>query len=241
MAATATKSKAPQKTGASPSKGDDARTEAPIINQQPLQDEPPKGGLIKLTAEAKKALAAMRLAGFAEDYKPMSVMAGDVTAEVFSELKAKKTLDQSGERRVAKYKLIVTDAQIDPVDEPAREIKRRNRQKGAAATTASKAPRGSTVTATVEEMLRLLARIETEEKSANVEMGSQLNHRIVETKKKLADASGDDFEVILRELNTLVDDKRQLATDVRSEAFHRIEADSTFPERIYLPLLKRSR
>ena len=51
----------------------------------------------------------------------------------------------------------------------------------------------------------------------------------------------DDFERAFRELETAMRQRRELSTQIREEAFRRIDADGTFEPRRYLRLISRDR
>ena len=94
---------------------------------------------------------------------------------------------------------------------------------------------------TVEELNALLARIGQVEREVSHEMQGRLHGDIDRLKKQISTLEGDDFERAFRELDTAMKQRRQLATEVREEAFRRIDADSSFEPRRYLRLISRER
>jgi hypothetical protein len=94
---------------------------------------------------------------------------------------------------------------------------------------------------TVEELNALLARIGQVEREVSHELQGRLHGDIDRLKKQIATLDGDDFERAFRELDSAMKQRRQLATEVREEAFRRIDADSTFEPRRYLRLVSRER
>jgi hypothetical protein len=94
---------------------------------------------------------------------------------------------------------------------------------------------------TVEELNALLARIGQVEREVSHELQGRLHGDIDRLKKQISTLDGDDFERAFRELDTAMKQRRQLATEVREEAFRRIDADNTFEPRRYLRLVSRER
>jgi hypothetical protein len=94
---------------------------------------------------------------------------------------------------------------------------------------------------TVEELNALLARIGQVEREVSHELQGRLHGDIDRLKKQIATLDGDDFERAFRELDGAMKQRRQLATEVREEAFRRIDADPTFEPRRYLRLVSRER
>jgi len=94
---------------------------------------------------------------------------------------------------------------------------------------------------TVEELNALLARIGQVEREVSHELQGRLHGDIDRLKKQIATLDGDDFERAFRELDGAMKQRRQLATEVREEAFRRIDADATFEPRRYLRLISRER
>ena len=94
---------------------------------------------------------------------------------------------------------------------------------------------------TVEELNALLARIGQVEREVSHELQGRLHGDIDRLKKQIATLDGDDFERAFRELDGAMKQRRQLATEVREEAFRRIDADGSFEPRRYLRLVSRER
>jgi hypothetical protein len=92
---------------------------------------------------------------------------------------------------------------------------------------------------TVDEMERLIARIREVQTQVAHDLARETDEHISRLKSALAQAEGDDLERTYRELGEALERKRALDSQVRHEAFKRIEGDGTFPERTYLRLLRR--
>jgi hypothetical protein len=92
---------------------------------------------------------------------------------------------------------------------------------------------------TVEELNTLLHRIENVEREVSSHMQGQINADIGRLKAQIATLDGDDFERAFRELDAAVRARREVAAQVREEAFKQIEADSSFEPRKYLRLISR--
>lgn len=92
---------------------------------------------------------------------------------------------------------------------------------------------------TVEELNALLHRIERVEREVSVELQGQINHDIGRLKAQIATLEGDEFERAFRELESAVRARREVAAQVRDEAFKRIDADLGFDARKYLRLISR--
>jgi hypothetical protein len=91
----------------------------------------------------------------------------------------------------------------------------------------------------VDEMERLIARIREVEAQVAHDLARETDGQISRLKSALAQAEGDDLERTYRELGDALERKRALDSQVRHEAFKRIEGDGTLPERTYLRLLRR--
>ncbi|HEY4440731.1 MAG TPA: hypothetical protein VGN14_09755, partial [Candidatus Elarobacter sp.] len=94
---------------------------------------------------------------------------------------------------------------------------------------------------TVEELNVLLTRIHQIEREVSQELQGQLGGQIERLKKQIATLEGDDFERAFRELETAMRQRREIAGQIREEAFRRIDGDSTFEPRRYLRLVSRDR
>jgi hypothetical protein len=94
---------------------------------------------------------------------------------------------------------------------------------------------------TVEELNALLTRIQHTERVVSQELQGQLGGQIDRLKKQIATLDGDDFERAFRELETAMRQRRELSTQIREEAFRRIDADGSFEPRRYLRLVSRDR
>jgi hypothetical protein len=91
----------------------------------------------------------------------------------------------------------------------------------------------------VEELNALLQRIEATERTVSSQLQGQINDDIARLKRQIATLEGDDFERAFRELESAVRARRDVAGQVRDEAFKRIDADSAFEPRKYLRLISR--
>jgi hypothetical protein len=94
---------------------------------------------------------------------------------------------------------------------------------------------------TVEELNALLTRIQSAERDVSQELQGRLNSDIDRIKKQISSLDGDDFERAFRELDAAMRQRRELGTQIREEAFRRIDADGTFEPRRYLRLIARER
>ena len=91
----------------------------------------------------------------------------------------------------------------------------------------------------VEELHALLQRIDTTERQVSTQLQGQINDDIARLKREIANLEGDDFERAFRELDAAVRARRDVAGQVRDEAFKRIDADAAFEPRKYLRLISR--
>lgn len=92
---------------------------------------------------------------------------------------------------------------------------------------------------TVEELNALLNRIENTERAVSQEMQGRLSGDIDRLKRQIAALDGDEFERAFRELETAMRQRRELAAQIREEAFRRIDADGSFQPRRYLRMIAR--
>jgi hypothetical protein len=92
---------------------------------------------------------------------------------------------------------------------------------------------------TVDEMERLIARLRDVERSVADDLSRETQERISALKRTVAQAEGDDLERAYGELGEALERKRALESQVRHEAFKRVESDGSFAERTYLKLLRR--
>jgi hypothetical protein len=102
------------------------------------------------------------------------------------------------------------------------------------------APRGAYGLPTVEELAMLLERIQTAEDEVSRELHQQVNADIARLKREIGGLDGDEFERAFRELDQALTTRKQLANQVREEAFKRVESDETFGPRKYLRLISRA-
>ena len=94
---------------------------------------------------------------------------------------------------------------------------------------------------TVEELNALLSRILQTEREVSHELQGRLSGDIERLKKQIGSVDGDDFERAFRELEAAMRQRRELAGEIREEAFRRIDADPSFEPRRYLRLISRER
>lgn len=99
--------------------------------------------------------------------------------------------------------------------------------------------RGAFGLPTVEELNQLLNRIQQTERAVSSELQGQLNSEIDRLKRQIGTLEGDEFERAFRELEIAMRRRRDLAGQIREEAFRRIDADATFDPRRYLRLISR--
>ena len=92
---------------------------------------------------------------------------------------------------------------------------------------------------TVEELNTLLHRIERMERDVSTQLQGEINHDISRLKSQIASLEGDEFERTFRELESAVRARREVAAQVRDEAFKRIDADASFEPRKFLRLISR--
>lgn len=92
---------------------------------------------------------------------------------------------------------------------------------------------------TVEELNALLARIGQAEREVSQELQGRVTSDIERLKKQIGTLEGDAFERAFRELENAMRQRRELAGQIREEAFRRVEADTAFEPRRYLRLLSR--
>lgn len=92
---------------------------------------------------------------------------------------------------------------------------------------------------TVEELNALLARIGQAEREVGQELQGRVSSDIDRLKKQIGTLDGDAFERAFRELENAMRQRRELAGQIREEAFRRVEADPAFEPRRYLRLLSR--
>jgi hypothetical protein len=105
-------------------------------------------------------------------------------------------------------------------------------------------PAGATSTPrnlpTLEDMERLVARLREVEAEVTRELATQVDRRIEQLKRSLADLSGAALETAYSELGEALQQKRALNAQIRSETFRRVETDSSFAPRAHLKLLAKS-
>jgi hypothetical protein len=92
----------------------------------------------------------------------------------------------------------------------------------------------------VDEMERLIARIRDVEAEVAREFAAQVDERIDRLKRSLVELSGTELEDAYRELGEALEQKRAVRSQIRFEAFRRIERDAEFAPRVHLRLLARS-
>jgi hypothetical protein len=96
---------------------------------------------------------------------------------------------------------------------------------------------GTHLLASVEAMEQLLTRIRAVEGHVAREMHMAVDAEIERLRKKLADAHADHIEDAHLALGAALERRRAMNTEIRREAFRRIERDHDFGPRVYLRLL----
>jgi hypothetical protein len=94
---------------------------------------------------------------------------------------------------------------------------------------------------TVEELNQLLNRIQHVEREVSIEMQGKLGQDIERLKRQISTLDGDEFERAFRELETAMRQRREIAAQIREEAFRRVDADSNFAPRRFLRMISRER
>jgi hypothetical protein len=92
---------------------------------------------------------------------------------------------------------------------------------------------------TVEDLEALLARIRELEREVSAEIGAGIDAEIERLKTAVATSSGAELEDAYRDLGSALERKRSLGSQIRFEAFRRIERDTDFAPRAYLRLIAR--
>jgi hypothetical protein len=92
---------------------------------------------------------------------------------------------------------------------------------------------------TVEDLNALLNRIQQSEREVSKELQGRLNAEIDRLKKQIGTLEGDAFERSFRELEQAMRQRRELSSQIREEAFRRVEGDTAFEPRRFLRLLSR--
>ena len=114
-----------------------------------------------------------------------------------------------------------------------------NRPRTARSASPSEPARGAFGLPTVEELNTLLDRITRTEREVAQELQGRVAADIDRLKRQIATLEGDEFERAFRELDAAMRQRRELANQIREEAFHRIDADPGFEPRRYLRLISR--
>jgi hypothetical protein len=91
----------------------------------------------------------------------------------------------------------------------------------------------------LEEMEALIVRIRRIEAEVAHELSAQLDDRIERLKRSIGDQNGEALDAMYEELGEALGRRRELSTQIRSEAFARVAADESFAARTYLRLLAR--
>jgi hypothetical protein len=94
---------------------------------------------------------------------------------------------------------------------------------------------------TVEELNKLLNRIQQVERDVSIELQGKLGQDIERLKRQISSLEGDEFERAFRELENAMRQRRELASEIREEAFRRVDADAAFAPRRFLRLISRER
>ncbi len=92
---------------------------------------------------------------------------------------------------------------------------------------------------TIEELAALLERIRAVETEVSAQLAHQVNADIARLKRQVGELDGEAFEHAFRDLDRALAMRKQLAAQVREEAFKIVEADDAFVQRKYLRLISR--
>lgn len=111
--------------------------------------------------------------------------------------------------------------------------------KGRGGRPAVETPRGAYGLPSVEDLNTLLARIQAVEVEVSRELQAKVNADVDRLKREIGHLEGDDFDRAFRALQAAIEARRELAGQVREEAFRRIDADHAFAQRSYLRLISR--
>jgi len=131
-------------------------------------------------------------------------------------------------------------------DAPKREVRPRGprgvgRPRGSRSAATPERSRGAFGLPTIEDLQALVTRVRDEESAASARLQGEINSSIDRIKREIGTLEGDDFERAYRELENQMRAKRQVAGQIREEAFRVIESDETFAPRQYLRLVSRER
>jgi hypothetical protein len=88
---------------------------------------------------------------------------------------------------------------------------------------------------TVEELIQQV------ERDVSIELQGKLGQDIERLKRQISSLEGDEFERAFRELENAMRQRRELASEIREEAFRRVDADGAFAPRRFLRLISRER
>jgi hypothetical protein len=113
------------------------------------------------------------------------------------------------------------------------------RGRGPVRRTPAETARPSSGLPSVEELNSLLHRIQVVEREVSSQLQGRINADIARLKSQIGTLEGDEFERAFRELDSAVRARREVAAQVRDEAFKRIEADQSFAPRRYLRFIAR--
>lgn len=119
-------------------------------------------------------------------------------------------------------------------DAPSRGPSTHSASNGASSGTRSKSV---THLPTVEEMEQLLTRIRAVEGHVAREMHMAVDAEIERLRKRLAESRADEIEEAHGALGAALERRRAMTTEIRKEAYRRIERDLQFHPRVYLRLL----
>jgi hypothetical protein len=126
-------------------------------------------------------------------------------------------------------------------DAPRREAGPKRRGRPPRASVTGDAPRAASGLPSVEDLNALLSRIHATEIIVSRELQGKVNADIDRLKREIGHLEGDSFERTFRELQNAIESRRMLSSEIREEAFRRIEADGAFEPRRYLRLISRER
>jgi hypothetical protein len=208
-----------------------ALVEKQLIEAAKILEAPNRQRKIKLSPEAY--VAADKI------YQINSLGSGTrppgISEDAIKELRREGVLDDNGVHGRGRKYIMKIRPEFLEIDESIPPKKTRaKRSSGVTAPVESVAARKPTV----EQVLRLAAAIQREERAVNDKLSLENDRNITRLKKLVGTAEGDDLTRAFNELAKAMAERGQLMTNVREEAFKIVEA-SSLPERHFLKYLSR--
>jgi hypothetical protein len=96
---------------------------------------------------------------------------------------------------------------------------------------------GTSLQPTIEELEQLITRVRAVEGHVAREMHMAVDAEIERLRRKLGEATPEQIEDAHSALGAALDRRRAMSTEIRREAYRRIERDHEFPPRVYIRLL----